>query len=195
MKLLQDKRFLLFLLIIGAPLLFSLLVTKTDLLKPILPEKEVKIQLTKAPDKDPNLQKGPFKCPSEATFCAQGKDIFKGSEYMGFGVPLPSGSPIFASFDGTISSIISETQPGATPSGQINQGVVTLFLDNSERGLRAIYYYQANSAPKDGEVKEGAIIDHVGPNIPFYEVPLIFSLIKNDPTVNEKTRLTRQDFK
>lgn len=146
-------------------------------------------------------QKGPFACPSVQSFCQSGKDVFTGSTYTGFGGKLPSGSPIYAAFDGyfeaTSAAIATSVSDGK--SQDITLGILT----DKENLLRAHYYF-TGPIPKNKNlnVKAGEIIGYNGQTaMPLYQnSSLVFVLTRNDQIMEkrlggERVRLTNQDFK
>lgn len=179
------------------PIIASLLISRLPLLKqalrpPTTPPPSpppVQIQPPQSTPKDASLQKGPFTCPSKAEFCQKGGEILRNGQYVGFGTTISPNSPIIAAFDGQIDAVFS-----TLPAEYNNETIITLYLDNKERGLRAVYYYQGTKAPTAATVEAGEVIDTVGKVMSFYNASLVFTLIKNDPVNGQAEKLTAKDF-
>ena len=177
-----------------APIVLSLLITKFgpiwQKLKPSNGPQEVKIVLPKGDSKSASLQNGPFKCPSTADFCQKGQDFFQNGTYIGWAGRIPKGSPITASFDGKLSSTATTLPPEFN-----NEEITIVYLDNTDRGLRAIYYFKGKP-PKQKEIKEGEDIGGIDEPMAFYDgYSLIYSIIKDYPQNREKATLGPKDFK
>lgn len=184
--------FIVFLLIL-TPLIASLIITNFDKLlknfQPPQPQGEVKIELPKVEAKSAELQKGPYTCPSVTDFCTKSQDIFKVDKYIGFGSKIATNSALVASFDGTISAVSS------TLGEEFNsETIITLYLDDKNRGLRAVYYYNGDVAPESKEVKAGDEIATTGDIMKYYNTSLVFALIKNDFISGTPEKLTSKDF-
>lgn len=193
----RQKLVILIIIILLLPVVLSLVATRFDISKifppiPITPkpvQKEVKIEYIPQPAVAPNLQEGPYQCPSVAAFCAKSIEIIRDNKYEGIGTNIPAKSPIYAAFSGTISAI------SGTLSAELGgENITTVYLDNREKGLRAVYTYQGE-APQPQDVKEGDTIARVGEKINLYGVPLVFKLIKGDPLLGEAVKLKGKDFK
>ena len=133
-------------------------------------------------------------CPSLKEFCQKGESIIKDGKYIGFGGKLASGSTIFAAFDGVLSSTTS-TFPKEEDNQTTQKKFITAYLDNSELGLRGIYYFRG-SIPKSGKVTKG---DQIGISngkvITIYDnKSLIFSLIAGYPKTNNPIILNKENF-
>lgn len=159
------------------------------------------VVLKEGPLPSPNeKQKGSFICPGISSFCKNGKDIFSGSSYIGFGNKLSKNSPIYAAFDGYFEA----TQAAiANPSGKAkSQDIITGILTDKGNLLRAHYYF-TGSFPKNRNVfvKAGDIIAYSGQAMPLYQdSTLVFVLTRNDRIMGkrlggERVRLTSRDFK
>jgi len=152
------------------------------------PSAQIQIQQPKVESKHQSLQQGPFKCPATSSFCQTGKEILKDGKYVGFGAKIATGSAVIAAFDGQISSI-SSTLPQLN-----NEKIITVYLDNNERGLRAVYYYQGIQPPEAKSVKAGEVIDNMGDIMELYNASLVFTLFKNDFYAEEGEKLSSADF-
>ena len=133
-------------------------------------------------------------CPSLKEFCQKGEGVIKDGKYIGFGGKLASGSAIFAAFDGALSSTTNTFQK--EENGQtVEKRFVTAYLDNSELGLRGIYYFRG-SIPKSGKVAKGEQIGiSNGKVITIYDnKSLIFSLIAGYPKTNNPIILNKENF-
>lgn len=193
--LLKDRRFLLIsavaIILVGALLLTrwqgGKLVSQ-KLPPPPAPKKTV-IALPKSSTPSSAIKVNKISCPAIATFCLKGQDIAKGETYMGFGSKIATNSAILATFDGEITTI-SLTLP---PQFQ-NEKIETIYLDNKQLGLRAIYQFKGQSSSLQ-KVKKGQKIAAVGEPISYYDnVSLVFALVKGDFISGEKVKLTVQDF-
>ncbi|QQG43059.1 MAG: hypothetical protein HYW45_02500 [Candidatus Daviesbacteria bacterium] len=144
---------------------------------PPLPQREVVITPPPTEPKPIVLQQGPFKCPSTESFCQKGAAVKKGD-------------PLYAVFDGQMSTVTS-----TLPAEYNNEKITTIYLDNEERGLRAVYYVQGEIADTNPKaVEEGEKIGSAGEKMTYYQASLVFSIIKNYPE-GEKLALTQKDFK
>lgn len=166
------------------------LANNPNLLPTSLLQREIKITPSKTSPKPASLQQGPFKCPSIVDFCQKGGEVKAEDPFGGFGAIVAVGSPIFAAFDGTVTTVTS------TLSAQFNnEKITTIYLDNEERGLRAVYYSRGEATnPNPEVVKEGDKIGTIGPIMTYYRASLVFLVVANYPD-GEKLTLTSQDFK
>lgn len=125
-------------------------------------------------------------CPSVKAFCEKGQGVVK-DQYVGLGYRLPSGSPIFAAFDGNLTV-------GKTPD---QQNFKIVYLDNPSFSLRAIYLFRGPRAKiKTGQVFKGQqVAEAGGKTISIYDNnSLIFSLIPGYPGSTTPTILNKGDF-
>ena len=185
------KKITIVIIIIILPVILSLILTQPNLSQIFTrpqPQKEVKIEYTPQPAVEPSLQKGPYKCPSEPTFCNKNNEITRGGKYEGIGGDLPEAAPVYAAFDGEMTAL-----PVTLPPEQGSEKYIIIYLDNRERGLRAVYTLQAK-APEPKTVKEGDIIARIGTKVSIYDSPLVFKLIKGDPLLGEAVKLKAEDF-
>lgn len=193
----EDKRKLAIFAIIAIaiPILLSLIISKFGLfgLKKLpipFSSHQASIQLPKVETKSADGQQGPFNCPSQESFCQNGKDVLRGGKYIGLGGQIATGSAIIASFDGDL-SVVTNTLSEEFHKEQF----LTVYLDDKDRGLRGIYYYKGQ-APKLGRIKAGDMIATVQGPIYFYDNnSLIFALVKNDFISNKPSPVTSKDFK
>lgn len=149
----------------------------------------VRLEVPPIASKSASLQTGPFTCPSTSQFCKTGKDVTQNNQYVGFGKNLPPANPILAAFDGQISSITS-----TLPSQYNDEKITTVYLDNTERGLRAVYYFKGQP-PASGFVKAGDKISTTGSSMAYYgNNSLVFAIIKNDFVNGAKIHLSSGDF-
>lgn len=144
-------------------------------------------------------QKGPFLCPGILEFCQEGKDVFIGKTYIGFGGKLLPNSPIYASFDGEASS--SALTIAASPTSKKVQKITALILTDQANLLRAVYYF-TGTAIKNHPVKQGEVIATANAEpMPLYnQSSLVFVLtrnyaIKDKRLGGERVRLKKEDFK
>lgn len=189
----RQKLIILIVIILLLPIALSLAAARFDISKtfptPKPVQKKVKIEYTPQPAVEPNLQEGPYSCPSVTNFCTNGIEVVRDNKYEGIGANIPAESPIYAAFSGTVSSI------SGTLSAELGgENITTIYLDNRERGLRAVYTYRGE-APQPQDVKEGDTIARMGDKVNLYGVPLVFKLIKGDPLLGEVVKLTSEDFK
>lgn len=153
------------------------------------PPPKAEIELPKSSVDPTTIKVDKLDCPSIPTFCSRGQDINKDGQYLGFGAKVATNSAIFASFDGEITTI-NITLP---PQFQ-NEKIETIYLDNPEKTIRAIYQYKGQPSGLK-TVKKGQNIASVGTPIAYYDnISLLFSLIKGDFIKGEKFKLTTQDF-
>lgn len=144
-------------------------------------------------------QEGPFACPSISQFCQKGADILFDNNYYGFGSDLPSGSSLFAAFDGKLTTTLSSI-PKGNQSAEM-QKINLVMLTNKDLLLRAAYLFPG-PVPQEQTVKKGDKIGTVsGENMPLYgKVSLVFILTRNDQVMGsrlggERVKLTKADFK
>lgn len=199
MEFLKTKKFLIVaIILILLPFTLSLIISNFDFGKIFQKEKvkeepqpkPVVISYTPQPSVAANLQSGPYNCPSTDDFCKNGKDIEKDGKYEGFGAAVPALSSVYAAFEGNISSLKGKLSPELG-----GEEIVIIYLDNKERGLRAVYTLKGQ-APQPRIIKQGAAITRVGDKMQTYGgVSLIFKLIKGDPLLGEVVKLTSEDFK
>lgn len=129
-----------------------------------------------------------YQCPSVKAFCEKGKDLIKNGAYLGFAGDLASKSAILATFDGKITSSIT-----ILPDNLKKEKLITIYLDNIEKNLRAIYYFKGDGTGLK-TVKKGDQIGRSLYKINAYETYLIFQIIKGDPVKGEKIKLSAKDF-
>lgn len=131
-------------------------------------------------------QKG-YLCPTTKEFCQNGTDVTKNS-YLGFGINATANHPIYAVFDGEVT--VSQT---ILPKDLGGETLQTIYIDNKQDNLRAVYLYIGQSfAPNS--VQKGVIIGKMEKEIKSYNTWLIFQLIKGDPLKGEKVKLSSKDF-
>ncbi len=145
------------------------------------------------------FQKGSLICPSVSKFCLQGKDIYIGPRYIGFGGEIKAKDPIFASFDGELTT--SRITIAQSLSGGKTQDIFFSLLTDKSHLLNAAYYFSGQPS-KDRAVTKGEVIaTSSGEPMPVYgNSSLLFVLTRNDkikgPTLNgEKLHLTKDSFK
>lgn len=149
-------------------------------------------------------QKGPFKCPSIPQFCQTGQDVSIRNSYVGFGAKLPANTPIYAAFDGEVTTkqIDLALQPlMKQPTQQVN----LLFLTDKVHSLRAVYYFPGKLPGNQlaEKVLAGqAIATASGETMKLYsESSLVFTLTRNDLNMSstmlggERVKLSKGDFK
>jgi len=130
-----------------------------------------------------------YKCPSTSDFCQNGKDIEKDGRYLGFGATLKAPTDIFASFNGTLTSFTTILPPNLS-----KEKLNTVYVDNPEKNLRAIYYFIGESSKSGTVVKAGDKIGKIKGKISAYNVSLLFQIIKGDLVKGQLSRLTNKDF-
>lgn len=130
-----------------------------------------------------------YQCPSIRDFCQDGKDIEKNGRYLGFGATLKTPTDIFASFNGTITSFTT-TLPPNLDKEKLN----TVYIDNPEKNLRAIYYFTGESSKSGTVVKAGDKIGKITGKISSYNASLIFQIIKGNLVKGQLSKLTNKDF-
>ncbi len=182
-----------------AAILFYLKIQHINKPIPKTPASKVTSQNTQSFPPPTAFQKGPFACPGIPQFCLSGKDIFIGADYIGFGSKLTAKSPIFASFNGNLTT--SKITVAQSPTNKKTQDILVATLTDKAHLLRAAYYFTGQSS-KDRIVKQGEIIaTSSGELIPLYgDSSLVFVLTRNDTTMGkrlggERMRLTRENFK
>ncbi len=129
-----------------------------------------------------------YQCPADKSFCEKGKDLIKDGTYLGLSGDLASKSAIIATFDGTITSSTT-ILPDNLKSEKLN----TIYLDNTDKNLRAIYYFKGDSSASK-IVRKGDQIGTVLNKIEAFNTSLIFQIIKGDPFKGEKLHLSSSDF-
>lgn len=130
-----------------------------------------------------------FRCPSIQEFCDKSSSVMRGSTYVGFGGNIAGGSPIYASFDGTMTAVETTFPPEFG-----SEKIVAVYLDNKERKIRGVYYFKGH-VPSLTKVKAGETIGQVGEPIAFYsDASLVFRLIEGDPVKGTPVNLTPQNF-
>ena len=136
-------------------------------------------------------------CPSIKEFCENGKSVMKDGKYIGFGDKLSSGSAIFAAFDGDISAS-SKTVPAVVNGKTEQYSLKTIYLDNKNLGLRAIYYFRGPwaSITKSKAVGRGKQIARVGEKTmsDYNNNSLVFSLILGYPATNIPAILNKEQL-
>lgn len=175
-------------LVILAPIFVSLIVTKIPFQFPFNQPKEVRLPLPTSAPVSPQVQKGPYLCPSVVNFCKNGQDIEQNGSYLGFGASLEKSLPVFASFDGN--TIITTNTLGEQFK---NEEIVSINLVNIERGLEAVYFFNGQAQPA-GVVKKGDQIGTISDKMNFYKASLVFQLFKGNSITGEKVKLTSGDF-
>lgn len=130
-----------------------------------------------------------YHCPSIKEFCTSGHDISKDGAYLGFGATLEQKSPIFASFDGVLTSSTAILSPKLN-----SEGLNTLYLDNDQKNLRAIYYFKGDTSPTGKKVKKGEQIGSTFAKIESFDVSLIFQIIQGDIKKEDLVKLTSSNF-
>lgn len=129
-----------------------------------------------------------YYCPTIGSFCTSGQDLIQDKAYLGFKGDIASQSAILASFDGELTAATTLLTQGPEP-----EELVTLYLDNKENKVRAIYYFKGDSsAPK--HVYKGEVIGTSLSQIRAFNTSLIFQVIKGDLTSGEKVKLSSKDF-
>lgn len=127
-------------------------------------------------------------CPSSPIFCAKGVNVFFDNKYYGFGGTLTPGDPVYAAFDGNVTTV-NTIMPPALDSEKLN----TIYLDNKEKGVRAVYYFKGQTfvAPK---VKKGDLMGTTQEKMNSFNTWLVFQVINGDPITGSKPILTSKDF-
>lgn len=129
-----------------------------------------------------------YQCPSEKKSCQEGKDITKDNLYVGFGLNLKPQKDILASMDGLMS--VSKT---ILPKEQGSEELLTIYIDDEQNKLRAIYFYKGNaSGPR--QVFKGELIGKSLEKISAYDTSLIFQIISGDPLKGQQIKITPADF-
>lgn len=129
-----------------------------------------------------------YGCPSVKSFCESGKDLSLQEEYLGFGNNLASGSAILASFDGNLTSTTTILPPSLK-----SESLITLYLDNPENDLRAVYFFKGESSASR-KVTRGEKIGRSLTKIQAFDTSLVFQIIKGDKIKGERLHLTAKDF-
>lgn len=129
------------------------------------------------------------KCPTTDSFCNQSTPVTN-TEFnvQGIGETLPAGTPILAAFDGDILAIYS-----VLPKQYKNDRIATIYLDNKEKKLRAVYYYKGD-LPTATKAKAGDTIAKTGESMALFNKSLIFELIEGDPLAGRPLVITRDTF-
>lgn len=130
-----------------------------------------------------------YQCPSAKDFCQNGKDIEKDGRYLGFGADLKTPTDIFASLNGTLTSFTT-----ILPTKLNKEKLNTVYIDNPEKNIRAIYYFIGESSKSGTQVKAGDKIGTIKGKISAYNVSLLFQIIKGDLTKGQLSKLTSTDF-
>lgn len=147
-----------------------------------------RIQPVPVSPKPETLQKGPYNCPSIPEFCQNAKPIERDGYEVGLGAQIPPDSPIFAAFDGELSTLTSYLNHENN-----KEQISTIYLDNAERGLRAVYHL-SGPAEASGSAQAGTRIGTVRNRMVYYDSSLVFSMIRNYPS-GGIIKLSPQDFK
>ncbi len=183
-------------LLVILPVILSLLIGKYGEFwkkgmnpQPFSEQKEVRIPLPSYPPSKVDLKTDLLSCPSTPDFCANAKEVNQNNTYQGIGRALAKGSPIYAAFDGELSSL-----KGKITSGSGEETITIIYLDNKEKGIRAVYTLQGE-APQPQTVYEGDAISEVGDKINLYGVSLLFKVILGNPITGEAFRLSSANFK
>lgn len=130
-----------------------------------------------------------FICPAPEQFC-QGQTIKADGKYLGFGAVLPGQSQIKAVFDGKVTKFTT-TLPKSAKFPK--EDLQTIYLDNTEKNLRAIYFFK-------GKLLSGDYISKAQPiaisedKINRFNISLLFQIIKGDPVKNQPLILKSADF-
>ena len=148
----------------------------------------VKIAIPSTPPSKVDLKKDLLSCPSIPDFCANAKDVNQHDTYLGIGTNLAKGSPVYAAFDGELSSL-----SGKIASGSAQETITIIYLDNKDKGIRAVYTLKGQT-PQPKTVKEGDTISKVGDKINLFGSSLLFKLIKGNPLNGEVIRLSVDNF-
>ncbi len=137
-----------------------------------------------------DLKKGIYKCPTNISFCQNGKNIIKGTNYEGFGGEVATGSAILASFDG-LATGTTITLPDQFKDEKLN----VIYLDNKENNIRATYYFKGESINFNNiPVKMGTNFGKTGDKMLYFNTFLLFSITKGDIQKGEKVMLSPKDF-
>lgn len=129
-------------------------------------------------------------CPTTDSFCSQSTPVANAEfNIQGIGQTLPAGSPILAAFDGDILAVYS-----VLPEQYKNDRIATIYLDNKEKQLRAVYYYKGD-LPTIKKAKAGDTIAKTGTTMQLFNTSLIFELIQGDPLTGSPVVITQETFK
>lgn len=96
-----------------------------------------------------NLSDNRIPCPAAKISCNNGKSIFANNSYIGYGMDIDKGTPLFAVFDGDL--MVSEM---ISPKGE--SFWVVYLLDGKEK-KEAIYWFKGVQI-KARSVKKGEVI-------------------------------------
>lgn len=168
---------------------FSILSKKQ--ITEIIPGGEKKVVYSKPPvplkNYDKKIQTGPFSCPTIASICASA--TYKENTLSG---NIPSGSPIYAAFNGT-ATVLYPIHPNTDGTKESFNSIV---LINKDKGLIALYSFKGKTIDNK-EVKEGErIATGSGEAIKFKEnKSFIFELLKYQEKGATKSALASKDFK
>lgn len=128
-------------------------------------------------------------CPSSLEFCQSAKEISQNGSFFGLGANLPPGSPIFAVFDGQVSTL--ET---TTPAVSGSEKLTIIYIDNKNILARATYIFRG-LAPTAASVKKGDKIGQVGDGMRYYDgVSLVFQAIQGQPPNGQIVKLSSKSF-
>lgn len=120
-------------------------------------------------------------CPSQETFCKEGKNIVKDNIYQGIGTTLASGSPLYAVFDGKITTRSVIQAKGGK--------FFIISLVNNQSGLTAFYYYTGQPS-FIADIKKGEVIASVSAQpIPNYPASNLIFSVKKDGIILSQNRL------
>lgn len=175
----HQKLLLIILAIILAPLVVVFILTGTNLI-PTSKKPPQKLQV-----------KGTFICPALKQFCQLGQTI-TGDEgqYLGFGAIIPAQSQIKAVFDGKVTKFTTFLPKSPTAP---KEDVQTIYLDNAQENLRAIYFFKGKLLSGDN-ISKAQAIGISEDKINRFNTSLLFQIIKGDPAKNQPLILKSADF-
>lgn len=155
--------------------------------------KKAIIELPKSSVNPSSVKIDKLPCPTVPTFCSKGGGIIKDNKYIGFGAKVATNSAIFAAFDGEITTLSITLSQFQNEKNEV-ETIETIYLDNPDKTIRAIYQYKGQPSGLK-TVKKGQKIASVGDSIAYYDnISLLFALIKGDFIRGERVKLTSQDF-
>ena len=136
-----------------------------------------------------SLQNGPYTCPLAAEQCKNANNYQNGWLFA----TVSSSTSLFAAFDGTF-----EAQSAVHPTLNKKEPFMLGVLTNSNRGLRAYYYYKAKAGPQAPKtVKEGeTVATSSAEALTFYNnKSFAFQLIKFGTKNSSVASLSADSFK
>lgn len=148
----------------------------------------VKIAIPSTPPSKVDLKKDLLRCPATSDFCTNAKDVNQNNIYLGIGANIATGSAVYAAFDGNITALKAKLS-----SDLGGEEIIVIYLDNKEKGLRAVYTLKGQ-VPQAKSVRSGGTISKVGDRINVFGSSLIFKLIKGNPINGEVIKLTPANF-